>query len=341
MSRQIEIFIDKLYRYDRTNEHCFIGFPLPKGLVSDSDQFSMIDPEKKLLLPTQIKATSRYEDGSIRFIFIRFMADIPANKKCKYICEISTDNDACDNVAPNFGTDTKISSSDLKKASFTPVTIKDIENGYESSTIDDASGEVFSYKLKNNSAEIFDSISAGKKAYEGKALIGPVLKKAESETEFSIKTGTWQVVENGPLCSILKTTGSHMGDASGEKISFALKLTAWAGKPYTEISYRIINDTDNPLNIGSLKYLIKRDAADGNNEALSSNANCNSEGIDASELLAKASAHLDSTGCGDSLTGLDFGEGPLYHVSKSQDADRLVSETDLGNVRTIAASSNY
>ena len=27
MSTKIDLFIDKLYRYDRKNEHCFIGFP--------------------------------------------------------------------------------------------------------------------------------------------------------------------------------------------------------------------------------------------------------------------------------------------------------------------------
>ena len=44
MSTQIDIFIDKLYRYDRRNEHCFIGFPLEKGLVSDTDKVFVRDP---------------------------------------------------------------------------------------------------------------------------------------------------------------------------------------------------------------------------------------------------------------------------------------------------------
>ena len=94
MSTKIDLFIDKLYRYDRKNEHCFIGFPLEKGLVSDVARISVLDTEKETSLPVQIKATSRYRDGSIRFVFVRFLADIPANKKSRYVCVIDDNEDA-------------------------------------------------------------------------------------------------------------------------------------------------------------------------------------------------------------------------------------------------------
>ena len=326
MSNTIEIFINKLYRYDRVSEPCYIGFPLEKGLVSDTTNFTLTDPAKNKVLPTQIKVTSRYDDGSIRFIFIRFLADIPANQKCRFICEIGAGDSSSASAATALNSDTAIAASEypaVKVSAIGPA--GESEGGYEISTTDDATGEPFSYVLRNNSSEVFESILTGERTYEGRQLVGPVLKKNGEDSEFSIKTGTWQVVEEGPICAIMKNKGSHINRTTGEEISFELKLTAWAGKSYTEVSYRIINDTDEQLKIDSLKYHIYRTL----------------EKCSPVETTPAPGHHLDSTGCGDSLTGATFGEGPLYHVGNSADADKLTGEVNFGDVRTIAASSNY
>ena len=308
MSKQIEIFIDKLYRYTRVFEPCYVGFPLAKGLVYDTASFTLVDPVKNKVLPTQIKVTSSYEDGSIRFVFIRFLADIPANKKCSFICEIASPEEISE-----------------ESTSFNPVTVAETPDGYEITTRDDQNGKVFSYTLRNSQEEIFDSVITGIRTYSGKQLVGPVLRKAGTKDDFTLITGNWQVVENGPVCAILKTYGEHIDAESGDSISFELKLTAWAGKSYTEVSYRIINDTDEPLEIESLRYHIFRSL----------------EMCSPVEAAGSIERTLDSTGCGDHLTGPSFGDGPLYHVSNSADADNLAKEVDLCSVRTIAASSNY
>ena len=345
MSRQIEIFIDKLYRYDRFLEHCYIGFPLKKGLLMNEEGITLYDPEKGRKLPTQIKATSRYDDGSIRFIFIRFLADIPANRKIKFLCNITTDSCDEDVKAQNDKAQILVTDNEsaLQDTSYYPVTVTPTESGFVISTTDDVSKEPFSYEVKNDAEEIFDHVLTGKRTYSKDQLVGPVLKKGDESTSFSIMTGAWKVVEAGPLCAILKTQGTHMNEMTGEKISFELKLTAWAGKSYTEVSYRIINDTDEPLKVDSLTYHIFRDSA---GKALPSDSLTTGQNADYSNncqdsFSGNTPLHLDSTGCGDNLKSPDFGEGPLYHTSNSQDADRLVSETDMGSVRTIAASSNY
>lgn len=319
MNREIEIFIDKLYRYDRILEPCYIGFPLEKGLVYDTADFSLIDPDKATVLPTQIKATSKYKDGSIRFIFIRFLADIPANKKSRYICKICSKDE--------------VSESSLAPFSYNPISLKELSAGYEISTKDNDSKEVFSFEVKNNAGEIFNLITKGKRTYEGKQFAGPILKTAKNAGESTIKTGNWEVVENGSLCVILKNKGQHINKLTGEMISFEIKLSAFAGKPYTEVSYRIINDTNEPMEIESLRYHIFRTAE-----------NCSYIDPEKSSILSSETNALeatDSTGCGDHLTASEFGEGPLYHVSNSQDADKLSPNISLSNVRTLAAYSNY
>ncbi len=305
MSEQIELFIDKLYRYDRVSEHCSIGFPLKKGLVSDTDKIRITDPLNGTVLPAQIKVTSRYGDGSIRYVFIRFLADIPANRKCSFFCDI----DAID--------------PDKACVSYDPITVKETPSGYEISTKDSVSGDVFSYSVKNCSEEIFEWLNACGRRYEGAQFAGPVLQK-DGGSEFCVCTDKWQVVENGPLVAVLKTRGHHKNKITKESLSFELKLTAWAGRSYTEVSYRIINDTDEELKIGSLRYHIYRSL----------------ERFDTVEVQTDAQKD-DSTGCGDHLSECGFGDGPLYHAISSAEAERLLKDTDMGSVRTIAASSNY
>ncbi len=311
MTTAIEIFVDKLYRYDRKNEHCFIGIPLEKGLVFDADRIYVKDPVKEEYIPVQVKATSRYADSSIRFVFIRFMADIPANKKSRYICEIVSQEEAV--------------RDGIELSSFAPTVLKKTGDGYELSTTDDSTGRSFSYGVKNNSEKIFDFVCYGDKTYGGEYFEGPLLQKKGVPGQAGIRTGAWQVVEEGPLCVILKNMGKHEDRSNGNSLSFEVKLTFLAGKPYTEVSYRIINDTDDPFEVEELRYCINRNLSRGEQV----------------ETTVFSEHRLDSTGCGDVLSAAEFGDGPLYHVTNSEEADRLNREVDLGSVRALTASSNY
>ncbi|WP_024864455.1 beta-L-arabinofuranosidase domain-containing protein [Butyrivibrio sp. FCS014] len=311
MSRNIEIYIDKLYRYDRKNEHCYIGFPLERGVVWDADSISVKDPAKETYLPVQVKATSRYDDGSFRFVFIRFLADIPANKKSTYICEIAS------------GKETVTEPKEC--AACDPLCLKKTEDGFEISSVDDSTRRTICYRVKDNSDSVFSSVFFGEKTYEGSCFSGPSLKKKDEEGSFDIETGNWEIAEEGPLCVILKNRGIHKNADSDRIYSFELRLTFAAGKPYAEVSYRIINDTDDPLEIGELEFRINTNGTVAANK----------------ESVATTERSLDSTGCGDKLSFEGFGEGPLFHAGSSEEADKICNGVNLGKVRAVTASSNY
>ena len=84
----VEIYFDKLYRYPRNEEHCFIAIPLKKGELKDLSKVAILQSGKPL--PIQEKVTSYYEDGSVRYMFLRFMADLPANSKATLICDFNS-----------------------------------------------------------------------------------------------------------------------------------------------------------------------------------------------------------------------------------------------------------
>ena len=81
-----------------------------------------------------------------------------------------------------------------------------------------------------------------------------------------------------------------------KNIRFELRLTAYAGKPWTEVSYRIINTTDEPLAVKSLVFHYK----------------AGKEAVSDTLVPMNFDAETDSTGCGDTLTDNSANEGPLF-----------------------------
>ena len=133
----ITIHIDKLYRYERKMEPCFIGFPLPKGKLKNTESVRV--RSKKNSLPVQVKATSRYDDDSIRFLFLRFLTDIPANRSLTLECDLNGSETACDLL-------------------YHPVSVQAVPNGYVLQTASEEG--TFSIALENHSDHLFKEITS-------------------------------------------------------------------------------------------------------------------------------------------------------------------------------------
>ena len=79
----VDIFFDKLYRYPRINECVSIAVPFAKGELYNTDNISIVQNKRKCII--QPKVTAEYDDGSIKYLFVDFMADLPANKLAKAV----------------------------------------------------------------------------------------------------------------------------------------------------------------------------------------------------------------------------------------------------------------
>lgn len=223
----IDIYIDKLYRYARKNEPCFIGIPLKKGTLYEADKVAVLQDKK--VLPVQKKVTARHTDGSIKFMFLRFIADLPANKGVALQCDIS-------------------GSIYEQKDDF------EINVRQENDSIYVDTGAV-SFAVKNNSASVFEYVEAEGRLYEKNQIKGPLLKDGGGNV-YQLKIYDWNIVETGAVCTILKARGTNMC-AGTQNIDFEVKLTAYAKKPWIELSYRIINTTLRRLHVASLIFDVK------------------------------------------------------------------------------------
>jgi len=97
----ITLKFEKLYNRDRVAQPCFVSIPLAQGVFNETDKVSLKQNDK--LLPLQKKVLSSYPDGSVRYLFLRFLADIPANKGTTVECEIKPDSGAFYEAASETG----------------------------------------------------------------------------------------------------------------------------------------------------------------------------------------------------------------------------------------------
>lgn len=219
----MELKFPKLYRYDRFREHCYVAVPFAKGTLTDASKVQI--KQDGQVMPVQTKVTSYHEDGSIRYLFVRFLANLPANQKTSLDMEFAAD---CRNE-------------------YDGIQIEETKDGYV------VNGGL-RFAVQNKSKGIFSWLEDGNRRYEQEQFRGPFLKSGE-ET-YGIELGQWKISEAGPLVAVLRCMGNCIGS---KKISFELKLTAYAEKPWVEIGFRLINSTEEQLPVTSLLFEIFAD----------------------------------------------------------------------------------
>ncbi len=273
-NKTIDIYVDKLYRCPRPAEPCYIGIPLKQGELFKLDGVEILQDGKPV--PVQKKITSRHKDGSVRFMFLRFLADLPANRGVVLKCVLSSDKQS--------------GAQDIK----TVVTSKGI-------SVD--TGAV-SFEVENGSSRLFSWVESGGRRYESRQFDGPILSDAENG-KYKMSIGDWRIAETGAVCTILKADGTNEAEnGSGRRADFELKLTAYAGKPWVEVSYRIINTDDRPLHLSSLIFNMR----------------------------------LESDK--DDMT-VDAARQTVYKTEGTSELGRIEEMTPVSQVRTCVASSNY
>ncbi len=296
----VKIYFDKLYRYPRIQEPCSVAIPVKEGELSSLDDLAVIQDGK--VLPLQAKVTSRHKDGSVRYMFVRFMADLPANKGAVLECDFNS----------------------AVKSDAKDIIVEKTETGYFINNY----GLVWA--VKNNSDCIFDMVDDGNKIYTKDNFEGPYLKDKDGNS-YECQVGEWRVVESGQVCVILSAKGSNVVQidrktGNVKKVDFEVRITAYAGKPWLEVGYRIINTTDEELVIDSLVFYAKADAQSNLDDKL---ATMNIE------------VHNDSTGCGDAPTDNSCCDGPVFHTRGISELDLIQQKAPVSGVRTLVGSSNY
>ncbi len=294
--REIQIHVDKLYRYDLKQEAMNVAIPFPKGELKSVDGLRVMDKDQALRV--QSKATAKYEDGSVKYAFVRFMGDLEGNKKKDF----TLIDDASIKAE---GSAIKLEESDGKIS---------LDTG------------AVSFTLANDSDSVFESLSYDGRIYDKSTFRGPVLS-LENDVECGFKIIDWKVVETGSVCTILEARGYHSKDKNSQNqdYAFTFRITAYAGKEYLDLAYRIFNTSDEELFIKSLVFYIN--SGDGE--------------------ISKKIGHVDfealpdSTGCGDGEVDFRTSTGSVIHTRGTKDLPEIEKIVGHDGIRTFSGISNY
>lgn len=312
-----KIYFDKLYRYERKEEHCSVAIPVKEGILKSVDNVVILQNGSPV--PVQAKVTATHKDGTVKYMFVRFMADLPANKGTVLECDYNSG----------------------MKNDYKGIVIESLSDGFY------VDGDGIKFTVKNNSSHIFDKLSDGNKEYVAKQFVGPCLIDKDN-ISYDMHIDNWEITEQGRLCTILTGRGSNIvKNADGkslkeadnsdvqqkqektdihQNVDFEIRITVYAKKPWIEIGYRIINTTDNVLDIDSLVFYLKADK-----DSI----------INGHVHDMKLDSLTDSTGCGDGLLDNSHNDGPVFHTRGITELDMIQKKAPVKDIRTFVGSSNY
>ncbi|MBE5828026.1 MAG: hypothetical protein E7305_01035 [Butyrivibrio sp.] len=304
----MKIYFDKLYKDNRQKELCGICVPFSKGAlnVNDLDSVTILDVDRKV--PSQTHLTSTWDDGSVRYIYTHFLADLPGNDKKEFLMTYKGDAD--------FELAKSAKESSLQDA----VCAKNedarifIENG------------PLKLSVKDGSEHLFETFSFEEKVFDKSQFVGPfvTIGGERLKTVFD----EWKLVKEGAVFSVLQGKGRCIGSKnsfSGEGIRFEMRISITAGKPWMDMGFRFINATEGDIKPDDIVFAVK---ASANGDIL----------LDSPEYISEK---VDSTGCGD--TKKTDVSGGIVRTTGIKDLHRydFSKETRSGSPRTIVASSNY
>lgn len=214
---KVKLHFEKIYSTEGRWEPCTAALPLKAGELTDAGSVRVFD-ENGSPVPTQARATAKYTDGSIRWLFVRFMANIPARTAVDYTLELKSDFE-----------------------------------GFEKITADAhrANTGAISFRVSEEINTLFEEIRYDTLTFGADHISVPMLVDGEGR-EYTFKADEWQLLETGEVCAVLKGTGYH--SYKGDKTyKGEIKLYCYKDKPWIELACRLINTTDNPLEIKSLE----------------------------------------------------------------------------------------
>ncbi|WP_310500686.1 beta-L-arabinofuranosidase domain-containing protein [Paenibacillus qinlingensis] len=200
-------------KFPRHEEPSTIAVPFAEGMVSDSSKVSVLDGNEAI--PTQTRVTATWPDGSVKWLLLHFLADLPSNLGKSFM--ISTDRETVLPAQP-IGVQQRNGS--------VVITTGALEAELS------APGETGLFRTLK--------LEGGVQTHN---VVGPTLRDASNQEHVcQISAEGWRVLESGPIRCSVEAKGKHLSTADENRwFDFVVRVYAFAGKPWLMIDYQIIN----------------------------------------------------------------------------------------------------
>ncbi|MBT7056504.1 MAG: hypothetical protein HN976_15540 [Lentisphaerae bacterium] len=231
----------KLSRFDRVQEPCNVAVPFAAGVLPTAADFVILDDGQPI--PTQPLATASWPDGSVKWVHADFLANLPGNQSKTF--NWSTNSPAGPTPASPATAEREADTCLLKTGAVTirlgaPGTTQAIAGiaiqGFELSS-DERPPPLLS--LLSEQRDFGAHCSAIGEVTDD--VLGPVLVD-ESGTEWTaVLDDEWNILREGPIHVIVEASGKHRNAAGDSLLDFAIRCHVFAGKPWFQVDYRLIN----------------------------------------------------------------------------------------------------
>ncbi len=206
----IRLHFEKLSRYERKGEFAEAAVPFAQGVLSDPSCLRVRDGGD--VQTPQTNVTAKWPDGSVKWLHLSFIADLPANAgKDLWLC--------ADGAPPN-------------------VRLSEVSASLEERSFD--TGALQAVLAPKGSGRLFDCLRSGGAVFSAADIVGPVLTCGGASYTARLEDD-WRLCEAGPRRVIVRNHGRHVGEGERSLFDFDVRLFFTAGNPWVQIEYRIVH----------------------------------------------------------------------------------------------------
>ncbi len=194
------------------------GVPLPEGCLTRAENVRLVNTAGEV--PVQIQTTARWPDGSVKWLLLSFMADVPANSEAEYRLE----------YGPSVGATSAASSLKVVESSGSVL----VSTGSLEFALD-SSGNI-------NRSGIYQTVAED--------TSGTFYQTAGAKAEITVE-------EAGPLRAVIKTVAPLIDKEGKELFQIEKRIEAWQGVPFLRVHHTLVVDgPDQFTTIRRLSYRV-------------------------------------------------------------------------------------
>ena len=227
----IKLHFEKLSRYARKGEFVETAVPFKEGELKDPQRVIINDNGRNIA--PQVNVTSTWKDGSVKWLHLSFLTDLPGNEAKDVYLHPEGEADC-----------------PLQKVS-----------------LDETSGKIDTGTLRavlapKGSRRLFDTLESGDAVFTGDEFVGPVLGTDSGKYTLQLNND-WVYIEKGPYRVIAENTGKHVSENGATLFDFSLRLHFTAGHPWFLLEHRFIHkEKEETIRLKSLNLYVKQNEPD-------------------------------------------------------------------------------
>jgi hypothetical protein len=221
MPKTNQLYFEKISKYDRRQEPVTVSIPFARGKLDDPAHLAVYDGAHAL--PLQRRALARWPDGSVKWLLVHLQPDLPGNADHALRFEI-----AAQPFRP--------------PAPEHPLTLTEDEHGIHIDT-----GPLAFTVPRRGFLPLQDASLDGRSLWTDSPFDGFTLGCGQRERHTADGPVELEIEEAGPLRAVVLVYGKHYSKENEAFVDLRGRVTAYAGKPYTEIEYGFFHCEDAPV----------------------------------------------------------------------------------------------